>query len=452
MLGVQICCFLAIFPKISPTYSARSFSTSIPYKECVANSVANFQIMKVLTAIYLDKRREKSDKTYPLKLRVSFQKERRYFGIGIDITEDDWQKVNSTSSNSDLKKIRAKTIQIVDKVNTMIKDMGEFSFHKFEALYLCKEVRNLQVREAFIRYIYILSKEGRASTAESYTNASCSLMDFKPALQFTEITPSFLHDYENWMLNRKRTLSTIGMYLRALRCVINIAIDEGVMKRDQYPFGKRKYQIPMGQNIKKSLSKEEVAALYYYDTFVRSPKDKARDFWLFSYLANGMNFKDICRLKFSNICNDTIVFNRAKTVHTRRSNPIQIVAVITEDMQRIMDKWGNPIKEFDNYIFPILPFNVNPQRERELVKQFIKVTNKWLQRIAGDVGIQKKITTYAARHSFSTILKNEGASIQYIKESLGHNSTQTTENYLNAFPDSMKRKFAEQLTTFKNVV
>lgn len=108
------------------------------------------------------------------------------------------------------------------------------------------------------------------------------------------------------------------MYLRALRTIMNIAIGDGVIKREMYPFGKRKYQIPMC-----------------------SPKDKARDYWMFSYLANGMNFKDICKLKFSNVYNDSIVFHRSKMVNTRRSNPIQIIAIITNDMQRIIDKWGN---------------------------------------------------------------------------------------------------------------
>jgi integrase len=408
--------------------------------------------MKVLTALYLDKRREKSDKTFPLKLRISYQKERRYYSTGVDLTEGDWRKVNSTSSSNQLKRIRAKTMQIVSDVDSLVKNIGEFSFPKFEALYLHKAEKYIRVQEAFSRYIEQLNKDGRASTAESYANASSSLLAFKSNLQFGDITPAFLHKYEEWMLQRKRTFSTIGIYLRSLRTLINIAIENGVLKQEEYPFGRRKYKIPMGQNIKKSLSKEEIAALYYYSTGEYSSKDKARDFWFFSYLANGMNFKDICRLKFSSIFNDTIVFQRAKTAHTRRSNPNQIVAVITEDMKRIIDKWGNTEKDANNYIFPILSASTSPQRERELVKQFIKVTNKWLQKIATDTGINMKITTYAARHSFSTILKNEGASIQYIKESLGHNSTQTTENYLNTFPDRMKRKFAEQLTTFKNAL
>jgi integrase len=275
-----------------------------------------------------------------------------------------------------------------------------------------------------------------------------SFFAYKSNLRFADITPEFLAKYEDWMLKRNRSFSTIGIYLRSARTLINLSIDAGVIKREQYPFGKRRYQIPTGANIKKSLSLHEVAALYYQDLPMRSPKDKARDFWMFSYLANGMNFKDICRLRFSNIQNDTIVFYRAKTQRSRRSNPLPILVILTDDLKRIIDKWGNVRKNQDYYIFPIFFDGISPRRERELVKQWIKVTNKWLSKVAKDVGIGK-ITTYSARHSFSTILRNCGASIQYIKESLGHNSTQTTENYLNTYPDDLKRKFAQQLTSFK---
>src|SRR5688572_25294436 len=193
--------------------------------------------MKVSTAIYLDKRREKLDKTYPLKLRVSYQNQRRYYSIGIDITEDDWKKVNSTSPNSELKKIRTKTTNMIDEVDKLIKDIGDFSFSRFETLYLKKEKKGIRVVDAFDNYIMQLDKEGRASTSQSHTNAKRSLLEYQPNLQFVEVTPAFLNGYEKWMLGRKRTLSTIGIYLRALRTIINVAIEDGLMKKEMYPFG-----------------------------------------------------------------------------------------------------------------------------------------------------------------------------------------------------------------------
>jgi site-specific recombinase XerD len=45
--------------------------------------------------------------------------------------------------------------------------------------------------------------------------------------------------------------------------------------------------------------------------------------------------------------------------------------------------------------------------------------NKYIPTVAKDVGIKEKISSYSARHSWTTILKQSGASVDFIKESLG---------------------------------
>jgi site-specific recombinase XerD len=54
----------------------------------------------------------------------------------------------------------------------------------------------------------------------------------------------------------------------------------------------------------------------------------------------------------------------------------------------------------------------------------------------------------AARHSFSTVLKRSGASIEFISESLGHSNLKTTENYLDSFEDETRKKYSDVLTNF----
>ena len=68
-----------------------------------------------------------------------------------------------------------------------------------------------------------------------------------------------------------------------------------------------------------------------------------------------------------------------------------------------------------------------------------------MKRIGADIGYDKPLTTYAARHSFATILKRSGAPLGFISESLGHKSLQTTEAYLDSFEDETRRKYAEML-------
>ncbi|MFM6343963.1 MAG: tyrosine-type recombinase/integrase, partial [Dolichospermum sp.] len=74
-----------------------------------------------------------------------------------------------------------------------------------------------------------------------------------------------------------------------------------------------------------------------------------------------------------------------------------------------------------------------------------KMINKYMDVIAKKLGIDKKITTYTARHTFSTILKRSGVNIQSISEALGHTSINTTRAYLDSFDDESKKEMAKKL-------
>jgi site-specific recombinase XerD len=87
--------------------------------------------------------------------------------------------------------------------------------------------------------------------------------------------------------------------------------------------------------------------------------------------------------------------------------------------------------------------------QRKVIQQFIKTTNKWINRIAKNVGITKNITTYVARHTFSYIMLNNGTSIELVSNSPGHSDIKTTHNYASSgFNNELKKKFSEILTSF----
>ena len=176
---------------------------------------------------------------------------------------------------------------------------------------------------------------------------------------------------------------------------------------------------------------------------------KAKDFWLFSYFANGINPTDIARLKYKNIEGEYLVFERAKTENANRTMPKTITVFITDDMQRILDKWGNKDRKPENYIFPVLAHGISPLRQVELIELFVQAINDWMGKIRKKLGIEKKVTTYVARHTFSTIMKRSGVSTEFIQEALGHTNIKTTENYLDGFEKEVKKEYAGKLTAFK---
>ena len=93
---------------------------------------------------------------------------------------------------------------------------------------------------------------------------------------------------------------------------------------------------------------------------------------------------------------------------------------------------------------------MTPQKQDDTIGLLVHLINDHMKQIALELEIPKSITTYYARHSFATILKNSGVSTEFISEALGHTSLETTKNYLAGFEQDAIRKATDVLTSFKN--
>ncbi|MBC3784953.1 site-specific integrase [Spirosoma utsteinense] len=411
---------------------------------------------KPTAAVVLDTRRQKQDGTYPLRLRVTFQRERKYYSLKLpDLTSIEWEKLNGERLRDErIREVRDKIKSYESDADTVFKDIPRFTFARFEKLYFTDHTSDAKskaedVYHAFEEQVKKLEKQGSVSTASIYRTTLNSLKSFKARLRFEEITPALLEKYDDWLIERNKSVTTVSIYLRNVRTIVNAAKTKGIITVEEYPFGKNRYEVPAARNIKKALTLAEIEKIYQYKTEVGSLPDRAKDFWFFSYLCNGINIKDICRLRWKDIEGDRVTFIRAKTARTKRRNQKAVVVILTDASRSILDKWANQHQAPDSYVFPILPPDVTPQRERELVQYLTRSINKYVGRIAIELGVDKPVTTYTARHSFSTVLKRSGAPIEFISESLGHHDLRTTESYLDSFEDDVKREYALALTKFK---
>jgi integrase len=234
------------------------------------------------------------------------------------------------------------------------------------------------------------------------------------------------------------------MYLRTVRVVFNKAIKDGVASIDQYPFGKGKYEIPVSQNIKKALQIADLKKIQNYQPGSGTRKEWAKDMWLFIFMCNGINSKDMANLKYKNIDKDQITFIRTKTRNSRRKQR-PIVIPLEPEIQEIIDKWGNSDRLPDNFVFPILKSGLNPEQVHDRVHDFYKDVNSEMKNIASSLNISVPVTTYVARHCYATILKQKGAPLTFISESLGHSDIRTTESYLASFDLETKREWNRKL-------
>ncbi len=157
-----------------------------------------YQILKMAKAsIYWDTRRILKNGTYPIMIRVTNKKIRRYYktgyhhkGIEVEIVSKETGEKETHLSMEPLfsskikgkenKIIRDKLFKLLNKAEKTISDLPQFDFSRFEELYLNKSKTSIftDVFESFKNYQEKLEKENRASTASSYECASISLKTY----------------------------------------------------------------------------------------------------------------------------------------------------------------------------------------------------------------------------------------------------------------------------------
>ena len=251
--------------------------------------------------------------------------------------------------------------------------------------------------------------------------------------------------FEQWLLDKDKSESTVGVYARNIRRLFNVAIKRHNINVE-YPFGAEEnglYSPPQGEGAKKALTAHQIGLIASYKTEEKSPKDFYKDLFMFSFLGNGMNVADILRLKYKNILDGTIIFIREKTKRTSKGQKITVE--ITPRMQQIIDKWGNGLKSKETFVFDVLNEDMDWHQKYYKIRRETTNLNKYIKQIAREVGIKENVSSYTARHSFATIQKNAGVPIAYLKEALGHSDVSVTENYLKGLEKEERQKIAEGL-------
>jgi len=401
----------------------------------------------ISVVLTLDTRRGKKDGKYPVKIQIVQNGKQKFYSTGKSLTVDEWEKLPESKSKV-LSDVRRDLENSFSLIKTSVEPLVSEHVFTFDALNLSlgKGIADHNLNNAFQSKIESLLQENRIGSYNYYKDTLKVIEEFAGKhIPFDYITPAWLKKFEKHLLNTGRNYTTIGMRCRAIRSIINDALSFGVIKEKQYPFGHGKYEIPTGQGRKLALTLQQIKTLVSY-TDGAEATEHYRDLWFFSYLCNGINFADLITLKYSNIQNNEIYFIRAKTINTAKVKK-EICALITPEMQTIMDKWGNPDKSPNAYIFNFLTSNETPMQIKTRIRDVVSNCNRHLRKIGKAIDIEG-LSTYTARHSFATVLKRSGANISYISESLGHNDLKTTENYLASFEKEERIKNAALLTNF----
>lgn len=208
------------------------------------------------------------------------------------------------------------------------------------------------------------------------------MQEFRPGLDFKDITYTFLKDFEVYLREKGNGINTVAKHLRQLRTLVNEAINQGYIHADAYPF--RKFKIKQEKGRHEFLTPDELKKLENLEVHDLKLRHVLDAFLFCCYV--GLRFSDFCQLTPSNF----IRVNGKKWLHFKS---IKTGIELRLPLHLLFE--GRALSILDKY--DITEFaNLGSNSE----------VNKSLSVIIGMTRIKKHITYHHLRHiTFSYPLK-----------------------------------------------
>ena len=252
---------------------------------------------------------------------------------------------------------------------------------------------------------YVQHSDRRESTKENLFTTITVLQEFRPGLDFKDITYTFLKDFEVYLREKGNGINTVAKHLRQLRTLVNEAINQGYIHADAYPF--RKFKIKQEKGRHEFLTPDELKKLENLEVHDLKLRHVLDAFLFCCYV--GLRFSDFCQLTPSNF----IRVNGKRWLHFKS---IKTGIELRLPLHLLFE--GKALAILDRYcITEFASLGSNSE------------VNKALSVITSMARIKKHVTYHTARHTCATLLIHQGVPITTVQKLLGHTSVKTTEIY-----------------------
>lgn len=417
--------------------------------------------------VTLDSRLNSCDKDgkYPLVLRISHKRKTRDIGFDIHVKNEHFNPSkteikgiqNAVRNSKRVQKIYADVDLWIDENKALIKlwdiaklkDQIERKFFKKQSeLHLFEHAADL-----FTRF----RMKGKYSTIASYEDALKVLVKYnlKKAgkkdsiiikglfvwdtkkeeysvseefkghdLAIKAIDKDFVKKLEAYMSNRFASKNSVFIHLRSLQSIVSDAEDSFEELKGHKPFeGIKKVSLP---NKPVVLTHGEIGKIRSLkrEFDKANPKFDVINYFLFMFNNMGMNFMDLALAKVHWFDGDRFNYTRKKTEEEGDDFSIKQ----NDENLKIIRHYKKG-KKPDDYLFPLIPKDTPEERIFLVKKQKAKWFNDHFTGIANRLEIEKNITTYTARDTWTNIGLGMGIDIRKVSKGLGHARVETTEKH-----------------------
>lgn len=269
-------------------------------------------------------------------------------------------------------------------------------------------------------------KEG---TIKHYRTLRYRLTEWGQMLYFDDVTTENLYKFDAWLHQLKKPQSDaerkagkgiepisdggVYTYHKCLKAILNRAKTFKRIAINPYDDLRGKFKRGDKESVE-YLTEGEMQAIESCHPLKGSMMASARDLFVFQ-MHTGLAYADTQAFDFSQYYQ---VDGRWCTVGHRVKNGQEYVIQLSEECERILKQYGWKLPKLANSDY-----------------------NKCLKALGAAVGIDKRIHSHLARHSFGTKMAASDVAIQNVKKMMGHKNIQQTLRYAKALPESVFAEF-----------
>ncbi len=383
----------------------------------------------------------------PIYARITINGERAEFTTQSCVKEEQWDNVRNRmrGTSKEAKDLNLHLDGIKSKLIEIKMDMEN---HKEDltALALRDRFMGIETKNKTLLTIFqehndkckgLINKDFAPGTVERYETCYRLLEFFikdkykKNDVHLHEINPMFINNFEYYLKTKRNCCNnTTVKYIKNFRKIIRIALANGWMKSD--PFSNLKYHI---DDVDMAYLTENELNIMINKRFTNERLAQVKDIYLFSCFT-GLAFIDTKQLTYDEIENkDGSLWIKKKRQKTKNWCNIPLLQPAIE----IMNKYKNHPTCIKNGV--VLPVLSNQKM------------NSYLKEIADMCGIEKKLSTHTARHTFATTvtLANK-VSMEVVSKMLGHSNMIMTKKYARVVDDLINKDMQQVMTKYQTAI
>lgn len=273
-----------------------------------------------------------------------------------------------------------------------------------------------------------LQDSGNLGTAHVYKSSLNTILAFHGTqrLQFRQITPAWLKRFEVSLRARGCSWNTVSTYLRTLRAVYNRAVE--CRKAPYVPHLFRSVYTGTRADRRRALDGEDMKRVFTQLSHLGNTAPgvgRAQELFILMFLLRGLPFVDLAYLRKSDLHGNVITYRRRKTGRA-------LSVTLTPEAMVLLQKYMNRDR-MSPYLFPILRSREGSKEAYREYQLALRNFNYRLELLGKILGLQNRLSSYTARHTWATTAYYCEIHPGIISEAMGHSSITITETYLKPF-------------------